>query len=235
MRQLSPHFLKVHIGRTPADGLAQAEVGARVGRYTAPVRSRSKVSAPLWYPHAVTLSRSQQMSRIGGKNTRPEVVLRSALWRAGHRYRLHARTQHGRPDVVFPRQRVAVFIDGCFWHGCPDHYVRPGARAEFWGGKLAANTTRDRAQTLALERDGWRLCRPWEHEIFTVLGDVTAAIHEALTASSWQPPMTWRVVRVDLLDPTTRLERRHLEELRVREPPRTEDRLRVTTKWQARP
>ena len=143
----------------------------------------------------------------------------------------HARTPHGRPDVVFPGTRVAVFIDGCFWHGCPDHYVRPGAREDFWRAKLVENVTRDRAQTLALEREAWRVCRCWEHEVFTVLRDVVEQVDDALANEDWTPALSWRVVRVELLDPATRLERRYLEELREREPPRYEDRVRNTTKW----
>lgn len=175
------------------------------------------------------------MSRIRGKDTRPEVVVRSALWQAGHRYRLHARTPHGRPDVVFPKQKVALFLDGCFWHGCPDHYVRPGSREEFWSDKLAANVARDRVQTLALDQEGWRVCRHWEHEAFTSLDALLLDVTAALTAPTWGPPLSWRVVRVDVLDPVTRFERRHLEELRERAPARTEDRARMTTKWKQQP
>ena len=65
------------------------------------------------------LSRSEQMARICGAHTRPEVLLRAALWGHGLRYRLHAKTPVGRPDILFPGSKVAVFIDGCFWHGCP--------------------------------------------------------------------------------------------------------------------
>ncbi|HYO69174.1 MAG TPA: very short patch repair endonuclease, partial [Archangium sp.] len=85
------------------------------------------------------LTRSEQMSRIRGKDTSPERLLRSALWRAGLRFRLQSRTPYGRPDVVFSKARVAVFIDGCFWHGCPDHYVRPRTRNDFWSSKLLEN------------------------------------------------------------------------------------------------
>jgi DNA mismatch endonuclease (patch repair protein) len=69
----------------------------------------------------VGLSRSKQMSRIGPTDTKPEMLLRRALWARGLRYRLGVRLGRSRPDLVFTRQRVAVFVDGCFWHGCPDH------------------------------------------------------------------------------------------------------------------
>jgi DNA mismatch endonuclease (patch repair protein) len=129
---------------------------------------------------------------------------------------------------------VAVFIDGCFWHGCPEHYTRPGSREEFWAGKLKANTTRDRAQTLALDAAGWRTVRVWEHEVFTAPEDVVRGIRRAIEEAAWTPPARTMVVRVDVLDPATRLERHHLEELRGREPPHTVDHIRRTTKWARR-
>src|SRR5580692_10585444 len=107
------------------------------------------------------LSRSEQMARIRSRNTTPERVLRGLLWSAGLRYRLHATTPAGRPDIVFPGTRVAVFVDGCFWHGCPDHYVRPRSSSDFWSRKLLENFKRDGAQTERLEALGWRVCRIW--------------------------------------------------------------------------
>lgn len=171
------------------------------------------------------------MSRIRGKDTKPEITLRSELWRAGLRYNIHGKTPYGRPDVVFARRKVAVFVDGCFWHGCPDHYVRPGSHDDFWRTKLAANVDRDRHQTNALEQDGWRVIRCWEHEVFTTPATVVASITAAIQQSAWDPPVIWRVVGVDVIDPVSRLERRHLEELRGRVPGRSVDRVRVTTKW----
>jgi DNA mismatch endonuclease (patch repair protein) len=182
----------------------------------------------------MALSRSEQMARIRGTNTRPEVLLRTALWGQGLRYRVHAKTPVGRPDIVFPGSKVAVFIDGCFWHGCPDHYTRPGSREEFWVTKLTANTTRDRAQALALDAAGWRTVRVWEHEVFTALEGVVQEVRRAIEEVDWTPPMRLVVVRVDVLDPVTRLERHHVEELRGREPARTVDHVRRTTKWARR-
>src|SRR5262245_58666688 len=79
--------------------------------------------------------RSRCMSHIKGKDTKPELLLRKALWRLGLRYRLHAKIP-GRPDVVFPKAKVAVFIDGCQWHCCPIHFVRPKSNQEFWDRKF---------------------------------------------------------------------------------------------------
>lgn len=121
----------------------------------------------------MALTRSEQMARIRSCNTRPERLLRSALWASGLRYRVGASTSAGRPDVVFPRIQVAVFIDGCFWHGCPQHYVAPRTRTDFWRKKLKENQTRDRQQTMALKAQGWTVIRIWEHE---VLSSVNAAV-----------------------------------------------------------
>src|SRR5690242_7337722 len=104
-----------------------------------------------------------------GKDTKPEIALRSALHRRGLRFRknLLIRTPSGvkvRPDVVFPRARVAVFVDGCFWHSCPQHATTPRRNGEFWQTKLQANVRRDRLVDQALIGDGWNLLRVWEHE-----------------------------------------------------------------------
>lgn len=120
--------------------------------------------------------RSANMARIRGRNTTPEMQLRKALWREGLRYRVQLRVEGTRPDVVFTSCRLAVFVDGCFWHGCPQHYVMPRSKMEFWSAKLATNTKRDRIQTRHLISNGWRILRFWEHEIETEPGQVVAEI-----------------------------------------------------------
>jgi DNA mismatch endonuclease (patch repair protein) len=160
------------------------------------------------------LTRSEQMSRIRGKDTSPERLLRSGLWKAGLRFRLQAKTPHGRPDVVFPNARVAVFIDGCFWHGCPDHYVRPRSRDEFWSSKLLDNVGRDRRQTLQLEAEGWRVCRFWEHQVFEALPEVIECVRTALQQAQWTPLPSWRVVQVAPVPGEGDMEERWLEQLR---------------------
>ena len=179
----------------------------------------------------MALSRSEQMSRIRGKDTSPERLLRSALWTAGLRFRLQAKTPHGRPDVVFPKARVAVFIDGCFWHGCPEHYVRPRTRNEFWSAKLLGNVDRDRRQTLQLEAEGWRVCRFWEHQIFEDLPEVVGTVRRALEQEQWSPPISWRVMRVDALPGEGDMEQRWQEELRRALPQRSVVVRRSTKKW----
>jgi DNA mismatch endonuclease (patch repair protein) len=104
------------------------------------------------------------MSRIRGKDTGPEVMLRKALWALGLRYRL-ANSLPGRPDFVFLRERVGVFVDGCFWHGCPAHGVKPKTNKEFWRRKLSGNIRRDRKVGRQLRAQGWKVVRVWEHEI----------------------------------------------------------------------
>lgn len=110
------------------------------------------------------LTKSEQMARVRSKNTVPEVLLRHGLWRLGFRYRLHSALP-GSPDIVLPRYRTVIFVDGCFWHGCPDHYRAPVANGEFWGEKLRRNRDRDARADAELATMGWRILRIWEHEI----------------------------------------------------------------------
>ena len=104
------------------------------------------------------------MRRVRRRDTAPEVALRSALHRAGVRFRLDASALPGRPDIVLVRARVAVFVDGCFWHGCPEHFVPPKANRGFWAEKIRTNQERDRRSDIALADAGWRVVHVWEHE-----------------------------------------------------------------------
>lgn len=107
--------------------------------------------------------RSHLMSKIRGKNTKPELVLRKALHRRGYRYRLHHATLPGKPDIVLPRFRAVIFVSGCFWHGHDCELFRlPATRREFWQKKIEGNRKRDdivRDGILAL---GWRHLTVWE-------------------------------------------------------------------------
>lgn len=104
------------------------------------------------------------MSANRGKNTKPELLLRKALWRKGFRYRIKNRLP-GKPDIVFPLEHVAVFVDGCFWHGCPEHFQQPETNAKFWHEKIRKNQARDKKVNVALESEGWKVLRFWEHEV----------------------------------------------------------------------
>ena len=108
--------------------------------------------------------RSHLMSLIRGKGTTPEMRLRKALWIAGLRYRLKNRLP-GRPDIIFPAAKVAVFVDGCFWHGCPLHGRIPKSNQTFWLTKFTRNIARDIAAEAALAAQGWLALRFWEHEV----------------------------------------------------------------------
>jgi DNA mismatch endonuclease (patch repair protein) len=179
----------------------------------------------------MALSRSQQMARIRSKHTRPEEILRRLLWSRGFRYRLHVRVDGCRPDLVFRKSSVLVFIDGCFWHGCPVHYVRPRSRDGFWSEKLLANVERDVRQTRELEKRGWRVCRLWEHEVFEAPEGALGAVEGAIRSAGWTPPRSWRVDHVDPVAGAGDLEKRHLRELRGLGKPRTLERTRSTRKW----
>jgi DNA mismatch endonuclease (patch repair protein) len=102
-----------------------------------------------------------------GRDTQPEIMVRSALHAMGLRFRKNARPLPGlrcTADVVFRRERVAVFIDGCFWHGCPEHGRVPATNNSYWSEKLERNALRDRRNTRALEEAGWAVLRYWEHQ-----------------------------------------------------------------------
>lgn len=104
------------------------------------------------------------MSRQATAGTGPELALRRALHRRGLRFRVNVRTLPGRPDIVLTRARIVIQVDGCFWHGCPEHAVAPKANAEWWHEKIAANRARDGRNDRALEAAGWTVVRVWEHE-----------------------------------------------------------------------
>jgi DNA mismatch endonuclease (patch repair protein) len=101
------------------------------------------------------------------QDTRPELAVRSALHKLGLRFRKHAQPLKGlrcQADVIFPREKVAVFVDGCFWHGCPDHGRVPSDRNGYWAAKLGGNMERDQRNNKALSAAGWLALRYWEHE-----------------------------------------------------------------------
>ena len=105
------------------------------------------------------------MSKIQGKNTGPEVKLRKLLWSEGIRgYRIHYNLP-GKPDIVFTKKKIAIFVDGCFWHRCPICFQDPETRKEFWRKKIQSNVERDKKVNEQLKVDGWTVMRFWEHEI----------------------------------------------------------------------
>lgn len=105
------------------------------------------------------------MSRIKGRDTGPELSLRHSVWVLGLRYRLQYRIARTRPAIVFVGARLAVFVDGCFWHGCPLHSTMRKNNRAFWEQRLTGNRKRDVENTQRLEVEGWCVLRLWEHEI----------------------------------------------------------------------
>ena len=108
--------------------------------------------------------RSEIMSRIHGRDTKPELVVRRIAHRLGFRFRLHRQDLPGRPDIVFPRYRAIIMVHGCFWHrhpGCKYAYT-PKTRVQFWRKKFEGNVARDRRNELALSERGWRTMVIWE-------------------------------------------------------------------------
>ena len=112
-------------------------------------------------------TRSFNMSRIKGKNTKPEELVRKYLFSQGFRYRKNVRTLPGSPDIVLPKYKTAIFVNGCFWHGhvgCK-YFVWPENNAEFWREKITANIERDSRNIKLLEQAGWKVLVVWECEL----------------------------------------------------------------------
>ena len=117
------------------------------------------------------------------KDTAPELAVRTLLHARGFRYRVHMRpvpSVRRSADVVFTRWKIAVFVDGCFWHACPQHFVSPGANADYWLSKIEGNQRRDRETDVILRAAGWTVLRFWEHEPpHAVVDRIAAAISDA--------------------------------------------------------
>jgi len=127
--------------------------------------------------------RSRLMSRVHHNNTAPEMMLRRALWSSGHRYRLKTSPKlPGSPDLLFPRTKIAIFVDGCFWHGCPIHGTQPKTNVVFWQKKIARNRERDVQVDEKLMLLGWHVVRLWQHEIEQDISGCVAQITRLINA-----------------------------------------------------
>ena len=153
------------------------------------------------YPTASSPGRSANMRAIRRTDTKPELALRQALHRMGYRFRKDYRLDldggaRVRPDIAFTARKVAIFVDGCFWHACPEHGSRPSVNQGYWTPKLARNVARDRAADAALELAGWQVIRLWEH---VPLGDAVAVVATALGPTAAlgprQPPVPTAALR----------------------------------------
>ena len=132
------------------------------------------------YPKPTSENVSKRMRRNRKIQLKPEVAVRSALHARGLRFRKNPAVRAGsvlvRPDIVFTRARLAIFIDGCFWHHCPTHGNVPRANSDYWSPKLERNVKRDHLVTEELEASGWRVLRAWEHE------ETEAVVHRVVAA-----------------------------------------------------
>lgn len=112
-------------------------------------------------------TRSYNMSRIKSKNTKPEEVVRKSLFNAGFRYRKNDKRYPGKPDIVLPKFKTIIFVNGCFWHGhegCK-YYVTPKSNTDYWIPKIERNIFRDKENKLALEKQGWKVITVWECQL----------------------------------------------------------------------
>ena len=126
-------------------------------------------------PEASSPAALARMRRQGRRDTKPELAIRRLLHARGLRYRVDLAPLVGirrRADIVFTRAKVAVYVDGCFWHGCPLHATKPKANAEWWAEKLSANQARDRTTDRQLLDAGWTVLRFWEHEDAAAVADI---------------------------------------------------------------
>jgi DNA mismatch endonuclease, patch repair protein len=142
-------------------------------RYKTPLRN------PV--PSSETVSRTMQANRA--KDTTPERILRKSLWECGLRgYRLHSKQVPGRPDISFGRQKVAIFVHGCFWHRCPKCSLPlPKSNREFWIKKFKRNKARDKRKARLLEKDGWTVFQVWECELKSKLSVIVSRVFRTLT------------------------------------------------------
>ncbi len=146
----------------PAAGTARVPAGAAESRSATAAAATGKV-----YPFTADPVRAANMRGIRRTDTKPELALRAALHALGYRYRKDLRldlpSRRVRPDIAFTSRKVAVFVDGCFWHACPEHGSKPKNNEWYWSPKLARNVERDRAADDALAEAGWTVVRLWEH------------------------------------------------------------------------
>ena len=129
-------------------------------------------------------NRSKVMASIKGKNTKPEVAIRKLLWKQGIRYRIHNKNIFGIPDISIKDKMIAVFIDGCFWHGCGRCYKEPRTNSKFWRTKISDNKKRRKKVRKYLKNEGWNVLEFWEHEVNSNSEKIISRIISNINSSS---------------------------------------------------
>lgn len=109
--------------------------------------------------------RSKNMNAIRSKNTKMEVLASKYLWNNGIRFRKNVKDLFGKPDIAIKKYKVVIFLDSCFWHKCPEHFIKPSTNIKFWEDKITANVARDLKVNEYYKNKGWHVLRIWEHEI----------------------------------------------------------------------
>lgn len=143
------------------------------------------------YPHPTSAAVTNVMRANRKKDTGPELAIRRLLFAQGLRYRIHFGIRAGgilvKPDIVFPGRRVAVFVDGCFWHSCPEHGTNPKVNTGYWGAKLERNRERDKLVNQKLEAEGWHVVRIWEHVTPSAACELIVAKYKDVALSRYRP------------------------------------------------
>jgi DNA (cytosine-5)-methyltransferase 1 len=171
------------LAHTLASAIAKAILGDDDGELLHPSPTQIKPAATLPAPPATDKRTQARMKRQAQRDTKPELLLRTALSRRGLRYRVDyapVDDVRSKADIVFPRLKIACFVHGCFWHGCSEHHRPTKSNTKWWADKIATNRKRDEQTRVALEAAGWTVVRIWEHEIPEVAADRIAVMVEAL-------------------------------------------------------
>ena len=127
-------------------------------------------------PRATNLTSLNTMKANKGKDTKLELIVRHSLWKQGYRYRKNNRQLLGAPDISFPSLKIVIFLDSCFWHACPIHFIMPKSNIEYWIPKIHRNIERDNEVSNHYLEDKWTLLRFWEHEVYDDLDRVINTI-----------------------------------------------------------
>ena len=131
-------------------------------------------------------TRSKIMSAIRSQDTKAELALRRILWNSGYRYRKNVRKMLGKPDIVFRKYKIVVFVDSCFWHRCPRHFRKPQSNRRYWTPKIKRNKERDKKVNGWYTKNEWTVLRFWEHSIQSNAQNCAAKIGVAIRKRSKQ-------------------------------------------------